>query len=253
MKYNRYLPLFVPLAVWAAFQGFLFYPASVYVLLVLVNLLLFFTFYQFTRASSTGEKWWNFYILPALLSLSIAAYSVILKNRLLIQFIFLLELVLLYFYLRFAYYYLEKPQQYKVSSIENISLYGNFIIFFFTAASVYGLESFLNSPVWPLVLILTAVAGLIIYQLTWANKIDFRTGLPYLLVDSVVIFELAWSISFLPLNYNVAGFVLAIFYYIITGLSRLHLLGSLDRAKIKLYLGYGLASVLLILLTSRWL
>lgn len=253
MKYNRFLPLIVPALAWATLEIYLAYPGQIYVALVLINLFLFFALWQFTRESIAEKKWWNFLVLPALLSVALVSYTTLLKNRLFIQFLFFLEVAILYLYLRFSYYYLVRPEHYKVSSIENISQYVGFLTFFLAAATVYGLESFLDLPAWILMIAMLVVSALVVYEIIWANNIDLKDGFVYLLVGCLVLTELAWSISFLPLNFNIAGFTLAVFYYMLVGSVRLHLIGALDRSKIKMYLAFGFLSIILILMTARWL
>jgi hypothetical protein len=68
----------------------------------------------------------------------------------------------------------------------------------------------------------------------------------------LVLSELAWAISFLSLDNNIAGFTLAIFYYMMVGLVRMELVSGLTKDKLRLYLGFGFASIIIILLTARW-
>lgn len=247
------LPLLIPLIVLMFFEVFFFYPKMIYAVLVLVNLLICFTVWRFSRASDVDKRWWNFFILPGLMSTSIMVYTVLLANKTIIQSFFILDVVLLYFYLRYVYYYLFRPAAYEPFSIENISSYGNFLTFFLVSAAVYGLQSFLNLRVWLLMAVILFVAALIIYQIIWANKINFKKSLPCVLINCLILIELSWSLSFLPLNHNVSGLTLAICYYMLIGLSRHYLLGGLDKNKIKLYLSFGFISILIILLTARWL
>lgn len=253
MKYNRFLPLLVPLLILFLLELFFFFPAMIYVSLVLINLLIFFALWQFTKESTIDKKWWNFLILPAVFSTAVVAYSTLLRGAVLVQALFFLEIVILYFYLRFSYYYLVNPIAYKVAAIENISSYGNFIAFFLLSSTIYGLQSFLDAPVWLLMLIIALISLLVVYQVIWANKIEGGEKNIYVFLGSLVLVELAWSISFLPLNYNVAGLTLSLCYYMLVGLVRFHLLGKLENNKIKFYLIFGLAGILIVLLTSRWL
>ncbi|MFA6306258.1 MAG: hypothetical protein WCV70_00180 [Patescibacteria group bacterium] len=253
MKLNRLLPLIIPLAVYALAEMYFFYPKLIYLAVVLINLLIFFAVWQFCRASQVDKEWWNYLILPAVMSTAVMAYSVFLSSKAAIQLLFILNLVFLYFYLRYIYYYLLSPSQYEIFSIENFSSYVSWFSFFLFSATIYGLQSFLNLPIFRLALIMLAVAALIVYQVIWVNKIDFKKGLPYILISCFILVELCWSISFLPFNYNISGLCLAICFYVIIGLIKNHLLDKLDMARIKMYLILGSASLLLILFTARWL
>jgi len=252
MKHIRLLPLLIPLIVFVLFEIFFCYPKMIFVIFILINLTIFFALWQLAKASNINKQWWNFLILPALMSSMVIAYSIFLNNKILIQILFIIDIILLYFYLRYVYYYLIYPQFYEIFSIENISSYGNWLTFFLMVATVYGLQSFLNLPIWLSEIFMLIVIILIVYQTIWANKIDLKKGLPYILICCLILVELSWSISFLPFNYNIAGLILAIGYYILIGLVKDHLLDKLDKRALKIYLSIGLASLFLILLTARW-
>lgn len=253
MKLNRLLPLLAPLAVYALAETYFFYPKLIYAAAVLMNLLIFFAVWRLGTASQVDRQWWNYLILPAVLATAVTAYSVFLNSRPLIQLLFVLDSVFLYFYLRHIYYYLLKPSSYEAFSIENISAYAGWFSFFFLSATVYGLESFLNLPILSLVLVILAATALINYQIIWVNKIELTKALPYLLVSCLLLVELGWSIFFLPFNYNISGLCLAICFYAVSGLVKNQLLDKLDLSKARMYLILGSASLFLILFTARWI
>lgn len=249
---NRFLPLLAPLLVFLLQEIYFFYPRLIYVTAVLAVLLIFFAVWQFSRASKVDGRWWNYLILPALMSGAVMAYSVFISGQFIIQLLFIFNLVFLYLYLRHVYYYLLNPFGYEVFSLENISSYVNWLVFFLLASTAYGLESFLNLPIFWLMLIIISAAALLVYQIIWVNKIELKLGLPYILISGLILVELFWSISFLPFNYNIAGLALAICYYMIIGLVKNYLLGKFDAAKVKIYLILGLISLFLVLLTAKW-
>jgi len=253
MKLTRLLPLLIPVAVFALDEIYFFNPKLIFLSAVLIVLLLFFTLWQFSRLSTVDKQWWNYLILPALVSCAVIAYSVFLSAKPVIQLLFVLNLVFLYSYSRHVFYYLLEPRSYQAFSIENISSSADWLGFWLAAAVIYGLQSFLNWPTSWLVLAMAAVAALLVYQIVWVNKIDFKAGLPYILISCLILVELAWSVSFLPFNYNIAGLLLAICFYVITGLVKNYLLLKLDSSKVKMYLILGGASLLVILFTARWL
>ncbi|MDP2737089.1 MAG: hypothetical protein Q8O59_04935 [bacterium] len=253
MKLNRLLPLLIPLVIYALDEMYFFYPKLIYVAAVLINLLIFFVVWQFCRASQVDKQWWNYLILPAVMSTAVMTYSVFLSSKSVIQVLFILNLVFLYLYLRYIYYYLLNPSAYEIFSIENISSYVNWLSFFLLSATIYGLQSFLNLPIFRLALIILVATALILYQIIWVNKIELKKGLPYILISCLILVELCWSISFLPFNYNIAGLSLAICFYVVSGLIKNHLLDKLDATRVKMYLILGSVSLFLILFTARWI
>ena len=217
-----------------------------------MNLLIFFSMRQLSQESQVDKKWWNFLILPAVMSSFIIIYTLFLDNKTIIQSLFILDVIFLYFYIRFVYFYLIKPSSYEAFSIENITSYGNFLTFFLIATAIYGLQSFLDVSIWLLEIIILVLSAVILYQFFWANKIVFKKAMPYILIGCFILIELSWSISFLPLNFNISGLTLAICYYMLAGIIKNYLLDKLDSKRIKIYLTIGLTSLILILVTARW-
>ncbi|MFH1255002.1 MAG: hypothetical protein V1667_00815 [bacterium] len=251
--FNRFLPLLAPLAVYFLDEAYFFRPKFIYAAVCLIIAVLFFAVWRFCRESRNDKQWWNYLILPSVISVSTAAYTVFLTSKSVTQILFFLNLLFLYFYFRHIYYYLLNPALYEVFSIENISSYLGWFSFFLISAVIYGLQSFLNIFIFQLVMILLAFSALIIYQILWSNKIEFEKGLPYILIGCFILAELCWSISILPFNYNILGLCLAICFYVISGLIKNHLLDKLDAKAVKMYLAVGISSLFLILLTSSWI
>ena len=253
MKYNRFLPLLISVLILIFSEIFFFWPQMIYVILVLAVLLFFFTIRQFTKASLKHESEWNFLILPTCFFVGLVVFSTMIPNKLLVQLLFVLNIIFLYYYFRSIYYYLIKTDSYHGYSLENISSYGNFLAFYFIASAVYGLQAFLDISVWFLMIIMLIAIGLIVYQGIWANKIDIRIGFFYILLACLVLVELAWSASFLPLSFYIIGLVLSICYYMLVGLVKFYLLEKLDKRTIKLYLVFGFISIFTVLFTARWM
>lgn len=252
MRYNRFLPLLAPVLSTIFLESFLFWPNLLYVFVILAILLFFFVISQFIKASGQEIGWWNLLILPSLFYIGLALFSTMITSRVIIQALFIANLVFIYFYFRSLYYILKTDKQIQ-HSLDNLSAYGNFLIFYFIASSIYGLQSFLNFPVWILMIFLLLAIALIVYQVTWVNKVVFSIALFYILIISLVLVELAWSISFLPLSFHILGLIMAVFYYMLIGLVRFYLREKLDKNTIKLYLIFGFSSILLVLLTAIWM
>jgi len=239
MRYNRFLPLFIPLLAWLALEIYLRWPKLVYAIICLVMLLFFFTANQFIKASGQKKKLGNYLLLPGYFFTGTVSFSALVSNVFLIHFIFFFSGLYLYYYFRTIYYSLLKSDIYPPFSLENISAYGNFIAVYFLSSALFGLQSFLNIAVWNLMLLMLVVIALACYQMIWANGIEKRSGYYYTLVACLVLVELAWSVSFLPLSFYILGLIMAIYYYILMGIMRFYLLKKLDKKIVKLYLLFG--------------
>lgn len=253
MKYNRLLPLIIPLFVLILLELFYFVPKMIYISVLIICLLLFFTTRQFTKESKTQEKWWNFFILPALFNISLTVFSILIPNKFIVQIIFLIDVVFLYFYFRTIYILLIRKESFDKATLGNIFSYSNFLIIFFLSSSIYGLQLFLDITVWKLIAILLIVFILVVYQVVWVYNIEKNQGIFYIFLTSLVLTEIAWSLVFLPLSFYIIGLVLAIYYYIILGLIKYKLFDKLDKKTVKIYIIFGFTSIFILLLTARWL
>lgn len=251
--FDRFLPLIAPIAVYAAHEIYFTRPKLIYAAVIAANFIIFSVVWLFCSHSDSDKQWWNYLILPSAVSTACAAYSVFLTSGPIIQLIFFLNLLFLYFYFRHIYYYLLNPCSYKVFSIENISSYAGWFGFFMIASVIYGLQSFLNMSVLGLSMASLAVSALMLHQIVWVNKIEFKKSLVHILVGCMILAELCWSISFLPLSYNISGLGLAICFYAVAGLVKNRLADKLDSHAVKTYLIIGSASLFFAFLTSKWI
>jgi hypothetical protein len=253
MKYNRFLPLIVPLITFFLLQAFFFSPKLLYIVFVLILLLFFFTTRQFTLESKKDKEWWNYIILPFIFSSGLIVFSTMIPSMLLVQVLFLINTVFLYFYFRSIFFNLIKEDYYQKYSLENLSSYGNFLAVYFLASSLYGLQVFLSIETWALMIVLIFIIALIVYEVMWANNIDLRVGVVYILLICLVLTEIAWAASFLTLSFYILGLILAVCYYILIGLTRFYLLKRLNGRLIKMYLIFGFSSIAIVLFTARWI
>jgi hypothetical protein len=253
MLFLRLLPLFVPFLVWVFDEIYFFFPKLFFVVLVFIVLTLFFAVWRLSVASTMSKDWWNYLILPVIFSIAIPAYSSFLPNKVFIQFLFIINSFILYFYFRSIYYYQLNPEKYKTFSIENISSFVGLFSFFLVASTTYALQSFSILSVALSFVGLFLFVITIIYQRIWADKILFSVGLRYLLINCLILLELAWAISFLPINYNIGGVVLTIFYYIIIDLTKHYLSDKLSKQIVKFYLLFAFVSLVVIFVTANWL
>ena len=254
MKKNRYIPLLASAAIGILTEIMYFWPPMIYVAAAMSAIIILFAVRQISRAGQKREKFYIFFILPAIFALSTILFSTIV-SRLLAQILYGVNAVFLYLYFRHLYYFLHYPRFARKSeeSLRNLSSFGNFLAVFFASSAVYGLQSLLNVRIWILIFPLLVVLFSASFQVLRSNRIDRRQGIFYALVVSLVLVEAAWTVSFLPLNHYVTGSMMAIFYYMAINLTRFHLLNTLDNKTIKKYLTLGFLCLILIVLTARWL
>ena len=203
-----------PLVNFIIFEAFFFKGSLFFIALGISDLLLLAAVRLITGKRILSRDFWNFSIFPVLFSSSLAAYSILIVNPIIIHSLFVLNLFFSYIYLKNIYRVEQKD------FLENISSYGNLLIIFFSFSVIYGLESFLGAPIWLLVLCSAAVVILIFYQIFWANKIKAENILAYILLAGLLLVQLAWAIYFLPFNFNTLGLLAAICYYLLVGFAK---------------------------------
>jgi hypothetical protein len=74
-----------------------------------------------------------------------------------------------------------------------------------------------------------------------------------LVIIVLVLTELAWAMTLLPLNFNILGLFVAIIYYLGLTIIRLERRGGLNRRALKLPLIFSAVLIFILLLTARWL
>lgn len=249
----RFLPIIVPFLTGILLEIFYLYPKLIYSFSFLLVFFYAYAIQKFLRYSKVKERVSNFLILPAFFTVGLIVFSTMISSKFLIQFLFAINITFLYFYFSSIYNFLINTDKYKNGSLENFSAHGNFLSVYFIASSIYGLQSLVGFSIIKLVFPLVFLIALIAYQVMWSNKINLRQSSMYILLICLVMIEVAWTLSFLTLSYYILGLILAIFYYILIGLIRFYLLGNFQRQIVKLYLIFGLSSITIVLLTSRWI
>ncbi len=247
---------FAPLSRWYGISSIhSIYPSLFYWIVIISSLLLlsfFFMALKLKKNHNSTSSFFVFLFFPILLEVTIAAYLsfLSLERVALIYSLLLLNSWLLFFYLSSIHKYIFRAE--PKNSLVNIMSFGGFILIYFLSSAIYGLRSILNIPIAYLMLFLFVAFVLTMYQVFWVNEIGFGSAIFYILIISLVLLELAWSISFLPFSHNILGLLISLNFYMMVGLSKHSILGSLDKKTVKLYLGFGFLSILAVLLSVKF-
>ena len=255
-KHAKFLPFIISFFTFLFLETFFFYPKSIYITLILINLLFLTLLKKFFNLDHKERL--NYLTLPALFTLGIVTYSTMIPNKIIIQLLFSINIIFIYTYFRELYLFFDTKVENKFSNIENIFYFGNFLSFFFISASLYGFYSHINISIILLLAIMLIVCILLVYNIIF--MLNLKTGkenknnLSYIIIFCVILIELASAIWFLPFDHNMIGLVLSICYYMLIGLAKYYLLlGKIEIEKIKLYLGFGFSAIFFILATAQWL
>ncbi len=251
MRYRKALILLTPLFILGLYELFYLKPELIYIWLLLSNLALLFTIRSFSKFWNVSN-WWDYCILPVFFVSSLAIYVSLLISKTTIQFLFFINFVFIFYYLKNAYFYFAKKEKGK-ALMQNFSALGSFLVVFFVSASIFGLHLFLNVSLWLSIFIYTVIILMLVYSVFITNQIKIRQNIYFIFLITLIMAEIFYVISFLPFSYKILGLTVAICYYISIGILKFHLKNSLTQKAVKLYLTAGIASILVLFLSAQWL
>jgi hypothetical protein len=199
--------------------------------------------------------WPAFIIAPLLFFISGAGYAAVIVSNFWIQIIFLVIAWFIIAYLRNLYYYASPTADSALwaAKFDNLLMSGGFLTAFAAAAVLFDLPAFLNWPLFLMLPVWAILAWLLLLQFKpFKTGASWPTGvLPTISV--LVLTELAWIFSLLPLNFNILALFLALSYYLCLLIIRLQTRGGLNRRALKLPLILSIIAIILLFFTARWL
>jgi len=252
MKLKHFYPFIVSLVLWLLSQTFLLYPRFFYFALPLGGLLIIFSV-KYLAGQREKKRWFLFVFAPLIFFLSFSSYSAILFNYYWIQLIFILVAWFIFAYLRNLYYYLTYQAPERAEKVDSLLLAGGFLSIFATASVLYGLPIFLSWPFAVLLSIFIPISFLSLTHFLPLRQLGLGSHLLFVIIEVTILAELAWALSWLPLNFTILGFILAIFYYFALIVFRLYINNELGRRNLRLPLILSSLILLILLLTARWL
>jgi hypothetical protein len=144
------------------------------------------------------------------------------------------------------------PKRYQPYSLENFSWYLDILTIFLFFSFVFALIIFLKVNVVYLIIPVLLVCLLLTYQLFWVNKITFSDSNVFIFAISLVLVELFVAVYYLPTSYFINSFILTIAFYLMTGLARYFLMGSLDKKRKLNFIIVSAVCLIVILATAQW-
>jgi len=238
-----------PILFWLGWQLILIFPYYLWILVVASGLLLIPVSFE---ASGRRFSWLTFYIFLNLILLLASFYLFIslIASPWVLRFLWIL--LIWYFY----YYFWEIKK--KIVSGDNdffspIVMAGSLVTAFFSAASLFGLQSFLSLSPWPLLGALVFVLFLNIRSFAFIQGWNRRQDLILWPILAVFVSEIVMLLSLMPLNYLISGILSALAYYSALNFVRLYLNNNLKKHKIRNYAWFTAVSLAIILLSARWL
>jgi len=255
MKFNIFLPLASALLILLTVIAFLSKPVLIYYLAPIIIVAGLFTSWSFCREAKNFSAWWSFSILPITTNLISLNYLMIqsLSDTWIIYTISAFLIVFNYIYWRYLYFYLNNTRRYQPFSLEYLSFYISFAIAFCLSAGIFGLRSFLELSVWWSAVIVGLALALILYQFSWISKYNFKIAKYYIIASWLMLMEIFFVLLYLPLNHNTLGFIWAAAYYLLLVIVNDRLKDKFTMARLRIYVIVALLTVIVTMLSARWL
>jgi len=175
------------------------------------------------------------------------------EGSLLEQLVILTIVFLWWTFIENVFLFFYQPVRYQPYSLENITSYLNLITVFLVSSSLHSFIIFLGFSGALSLLLIFLITLLLVLQMIVINKISIKKNFGLIITLALMIAELFWVTKFLPSSYLVNGLIIAISYYLLTGIISHWFLESLDKKVLKRYLGISGTLFLLIVLSARWI
>jgi len=250
---NRLIPILAPIFIFFGFEIFFLKPNLIYfTVLFLVIALAAATWKILGKKLLTAEARWLYLLTPISFLTSGVLFVIFLERPWAKHLLAAAIASFLGIFLKNLFIYIYEHDKYQPNSLENISNYLNLASIFLFNSSLFGFFFFLNTPFWKLSLISLAVFFVLTFQTIWVNKIKIKSAWLHIAVICLILFEIFWTVAFLPTAFYVNGLILATSFYMMNNLMRLHLLGNLNKKIIRRYFILCGLVIILILATAEW-
>lgn len=213
-----------------------------------------------TNFSIPVPGWWHTLFSPGLFVFS-ASFLVLFLNSSVSRHLTVIvaSALLALFWENIRRYYWDLSN-YHPESLENVSLGINIFIVWFISSTLYHalldlalVQQYTSWAVLFAVFLMVLVVYLVDYRTIWVQRYSQQKVWLLLVSQAILVGELFWVLNFLPNSIQVKSFFVALMYYFLVSLGRAHLDGNLNQVIMRRYTYYGLAFLLLVLVTSRWL
>lgn len=248
----RLQPIVAALLLAAWFEVLRVRPSWVILLSLLLVVLIVGTMFTLFTGDLFTMAFLGFTSVPLVLLGSGMFFYLFLDDLLLHRVVSIGVAFLVWFYYDNVYTFLHRVQSYQPFALQNIANYILLVSSFFFAAGLFGIRVFLQTPLALLVAVFAVGTALMITIQYWTYKVPVRTSLLYSAGVVLMLVELFLVIYYLPTGYEVNGALVAVFFYVLSNLTRLHLIGALKPSGVRRYMIIGASMVVLVLLTAQW-
>ncbi len=148
--------------------------------------------------------------------------------------------------------FIRKGFRFAPVSRNNLSLI-TFFTAFLSYAIIFGGYLYFSWPGYLLMILVAFVSFLIFNQSFWQHDLFQPRRWVYILGASFLLGEVAWVMSYTPINYLAGGLVFLVVYYVLWGLTQHYFEEVLTRRLVLEHVIIAFIALALVLSTARWL
>ena len=159
----------------------------------------------------------------------------------------------LYFYAENLFGFVHLPVLYQPHALQNLTIVLQVLGMFFFVAGAHAFLLFV--PFVPIMALLIVYAPYVFASVSmslWMGKAPREIIRRYAMGGMLLFVEFFIALSFLPSTFTTNAAMLAVFYYLFLGLTRVQVQAKLSRLLLRRYLGLGFGMLLLVIISARW-
>ena len=249
---KKKLPIISGLTILLLCEIFLLHPKWIWSILPALAGVYFYTIVRLVGWRATiWEKF--FYFIPTVfLAFGAIGYIVFLSSQIYSQLLIFALFLMSTWYLHTLQVYFKDRVTENYKKFQTVAFFNGFLAFFLSLSALYGFYVHLGMRLVVLILwmiILNFIAAKYLFFIVEEKVSKYKTNLS---IFFIVFLQVSLVLLFLPVHFRILGLIAAIFYYAVIGLFRHYENGSLTKGKITRYVSFGIATVLLLIITARW-
>ena len=250
---HRITPLFATLVTLFGFLGIIWFGWNPIVLFVFVFLITALLLMRLLSFQFDTFQFWYLIGTPIIFLLSSFGLFLFFESNFGRIFLAIFTTLLFFLFTEHVFTYTHIPANYKPYSIEYLSLLLNILTIFFASSVGFGVQLFLNIPLWILSSIFFLILLFVVYGILWVSKVPVKQARPYAIAGAILSTELFIVTTFLPTGFYTNAAVITLFSYLFLGLTRARFLNTLTQKVLRRYLAIAFILFILITTTAQWL
>lgn len=206
----------------------------------------------FACKKKIDKGFWHFVILPMVFAASSFVFSLFIADNTIFYVSTVITGFLLYYLIRQYYLYFYFPLKYQPYSLESLAWYIVLFTVFFLFANLFSSYILLRFSLIFLMAVGFLALFLTVYYYFWINKINWRNSRLFVLILTLICLQLFLAISYLPTGFYVNSFIVVLALYMMLGLSKLFINGSLNKKGVVIHVLVGVIALIVVVSTARW-